>query len=148
MPSRFRVALTVSLIGGVALAAAQSPQSYKARLSTVPIDIAMQSTVAGRGQVTATLTGTTLLLKGTFSDLKSPATFAKIHAGPKGIRGPAILDLTVTRAVNGTIEGRLELTPEQVGHLKRSGLYVQIHSEKAPDGNLWGWLLPAEKEKP
>ena len=24
----------------------------------------------------------------------------------------------------------------------RHQVYVQIHSEKAPEGNLWGWLLP------
>jgi len=24
---------------------------------------------------------------------------------------------------------------------------VQLHSEKAPDGNLWGWLLAPEKGK-
>jgi hypothetical protein len=24
---------------------------------------------------------------------------------------------------------------------------VQLHSEKAPEGNLWGWLLPQEAKK-
>jgi len=33
------------------------------------------------------------------------------------------------------------LTPEQVQSLKKGQLYIQIYSEKAPDGNLWGWLL-------
>jgi hypothetical protein len=24
---------------------------------------------------------------------------------------------------------------------------VQLHSEKAPDGNLWGWILPQENRR-
>jgi len=37
--------------------------------------------------------------------------------------------------------GSLDLTREQVQSLQSGRLYVQISSEKAPDGNLWGWLL-------
>jgi hypothetical protein len=123
---------------------AQRTEEFRARLSTVPIDLAMQSSVAGRGSVTATLAGRTLTLSGDFADLKSPATVARIHQGPKGIRGPAILDLTITKATSGTISGTFPLTPEQVEALKSSRLYVQLHSENVPDGNLWGWLLPKE----
>jgi hypothetical protein len=50
--------------------------------------------------------------------------------------------LTVSKGTNGTISGSLELTPRQVEALEKSSLYIQLHSEKAPDGNLWGWLLP------
>jgi hypothetical protein len=124
---------------------AQSRTEFRARLSTVPIDLAMQATIAGRGSVTATLTGSSLVVAGEFSDLKTPATMARIHLGPKGIRGPAILDLTVTAATTGTITGTFELTQEQAEALRESRLYVQLHSEKAPDGNLWGWLLKEGK---
>jgi hypothetical protein len=58
------------------------------------------------------------------------------------VRGPKILDLAVSKDMNGSISGSLDLTPEQVDALKKGKWYVQIHSEKAPDGNLWGWLLP------
>jgi hypothetical protein len=117
-------------------------QTFRARLSTVPIDVAMQSTIAGTGSVTATLSGTTLSIKGTFDGLKSPATTAKIHVGPKGIRGPAVLDLIVEKGTSGTLTGTLTLSAQQVDDLTHGRLYVQLHSEKAPDGNLWGWLLP------
>jgi hypothetical protein len=133
--------------GGTHAAAAtlaQAASKFRARLAPVPIDIVMQSAIAGRGTVTATLAGATLTIAGTFSDLKTPATVAKIHVGPKGIRGPAVLDLTVTKATSGTIAGTFELTPEQRDDLRSGRLYVQVHSEKAPDGNLWGWLLPQE----
>lgn len=126
---------------------AQRTSEFRARLSTVPIDLTMLDTVAGRGSVTARLAGDTLTIDGTFADLKSPATLAKIHAAPKGLRGPAVFDLTVTPATSGTITGRLTLTAAQLEDLRDSRLYVQLHSAKAPDGNLWGWLLPEEKKR-
>jgi hypothetical protein len=58
-----------------------------------------------------------------------------------GIRGPVIGDLTISKAASGTLRGSIDLTPEQVASLHKGGLYVQIHSEKAPDGVLWGWFL-------
>jgi hypothetical protein len=126
---------------------AQPKIQYRARLSPVPIDVAMQNTVAGSGSATAVLVGTTLTVNGTFTGLKSPATVARIHVGPKGIRGPGAFDLQVTGGVgglSGTIRGVFTLTPQQLDDLAKSRLYIQLHSEKAADGNLWGWLLPQE----
>jgi hypothetical protein len=125
----------------------QAKQQYRARLAVVPIDVAMQGTVAGNGTVTATLAGTKLTVSGTFANLKTPATIAKIHVAPKGIRGPAVLDLTVTKGTSGTLEGSFDLTPSLVDDLMKSRFYIQLHSEKAPEGNLWGWLLPQEGRK-
>ena len=122
-------------------------QTFRARLSPVPIDLAMQSTIAGEGMVTATLVGATLTVTGTFANLKTPATIAKIHMGVKGIRGPAILDLTVTKATSGSVGGTFELSPQQLDALRNTRLYIQLHSEKAPEGNLWGWLLPQESRR-
>ena len=134
------------LVGLIALTAttstAQGSRQYRARLSTVPIDVAMQATIAGSGSVTATLTGTTLALTGTFKDLKSSATVAHLHRGPKmGMRGPAVADLKTVSATSGTITGSVDLTAALVDDLNNGRLYIQLHSEKAPEGNLWGWLL-------
>lgn len=120
---------------------AQAGKSFEARLSPVPIDVAMQATVSGSGAVTAVLSGTTLSIAGTFESLRSPATIARVHKGPKGIRGPVAFDLVVTKATSGSLSGRVELTPPQRADLENGRFYVQLHSEKAPDGNLWGWLL-------
>ena len=125
---------------------AQTPQ-YRARLSVVPIDIAMQSTIAGSGSATATLKGTTLTINGTFTGLKTPATVARLHRSPKtAMRGAPIGDLTATADTSGTISGSIELTKAQIDDLAAGRLYIQLHSQKAPDGNLWGWLLAAEKK--
>jgi CHRD domain len=143
-----RRAFTAALLGaallfGVRTTVAESSETFKARLSTVPIDVTMLSTVAGSGSLTAVLTGNKLTLTGTFQGLRSPAILAQIHRAPKGIRGPAILDLTVSKETSGAVSGSIELTPDQVEDLRNSRLYVQINSERAPNGNLWGWLLPA-----
>jgi hypothetical protein len=130
---------------------AQQPKTYRARLSPVPIDIAMQANVAGSGSMTASLTGSKLTLNGTFEGLRGPATIAQLHKSPtRGMRGPVVAELTVARGTEptgGTITGTLDLTPLQVTDLEKGRFYVQLHSEKAPDGNLWGWLLPPEKAR-
>jgi CHRD domain len=128
-------------------AQAQAAKTYRARLSTVPMDLAMAATVAGSGSVTASLAGSKLTVTGTFEGLKSPATIVQLHKGQRGVRGPAVLDLQATKATSGTISGTLDLTPQQLQDLQNSRLYVQLHSEKAPDGNLWGWLMPQETKR-
>src|SRR5579864_2994045 len=126
---------------------AQASKTFKARLSPVAIDLTMQATIAGSGSVSALLTGTKLSVTGTFEGLRSPATVARIHKGPvAGVPGPAIFDLTVSPGTSGTLAGTFTLTPAQVADLDKGRLYVQLASEKAPDGNLWGWLLlPRER---
>jgi hypothetical protein len=47
----------------------------------------------------------------------------------------------VTKAEKGTVSGTVELSPDQIEDLRNGRLYVQIQSQGAPDGNLWGWLL-------
>ena len=132
----------VLLLATQAFAAAQGGgEVYRARLSVVPLTVDMQANVAGLGQVTATLAGNRLTVTGDASGLKSPATTIAIHRGPKGIPGPAILQLTVTKATNATISGSLDLNAQQVADLRGEQLYVQLNSERAPEGNLRGWLL-------
>ncbi|HZR26009.1 MAG TPA: CHRD domain-containing protein [Vicinamibacterales bacterium] len=138
----------LAIIATTAAVSAQPPRTFKARLAPVPIDLTMQATVAGHGSVTATLAGTKLSITGTFEGLKSPATIAQVHKSPvAGVRGPVAFDVSVTKQASGTITGTVDLTPAQVVDLEKGHLYVQVHSEKAPDGNLWGWLLPQETKR-
>ena len=145
---RAMLSLSCVLAAGLGVAQGQpsASRTFKARLSPVPIDVAMQATVSGAGSVSAVLSGSTLTLTGTFDGLRSPATLAKIHKSPvRGMRGPSVFDVTVSTGTSGTISGSLTLTPLQVADLEHGRLYVQLHSERAPDGNLWGWLLLQEK---
>jgi hypothetical protein len=145
------VIILIASAAGLAVATAQQPKTYKARLSPVPIDLAMAATIAGSGSVTAVLTGARLSMSGTFDGLRSPATIAQVRKGPvRGVRGPVVFDLNVSKAadpMSGTISGAFDLTPPQIADLEKGRLYVQLHSEKAPDGNLWGWLLVQENRR-
>jgi hypothetical protein len=130
-------------LGWLAISAAtQSEEKFKTRLAPVALDIAMQARVAGSGSASALLSGSKLSVNGSFEGLRSAANDAHVHQGPvTGVRGPVVLDLTVSRATSGTITGAFDLTPEQLENLRKGRLYIQINSEKAPEGNLWGWLL-------
>ena len=135
------VALAIGM-GFALCAAAESPKTFRTRLAPVAIDVAMKANVAGSGSLTAVLAGSRLTVEGKFEGLRGPATVAHIHQGPvTGVRGPAILELIVAKATSGAVSGSFDLTPEQIENLERGRWYVQIHSQKAPDGNLWGWLL-------
>ena len=136
-----RVLLVLTLACALPLAA-QAPETFKARLSPVPVEAKTRADIAGVGSVTATLEGTKLSITGSFEGLRSSAVSAKVHQGPvTGVRGAAILDVTVEHAASGRVTASLDLTPQQIESLKKGQLYIQIDSEKAPDGNLWGWLL-------
>jgi CHRD domain-containing protein len=127
---------------------AQAAKTFKARLAPVPIDLTMQATVAGTGSATAVLTGSKLTITGNFDGLRSPATLAQLHKSPvRGVRGPVVFDLTASSGTSGTITGTIDLSPAQVADLEKGLLYLQLHSEKAPDGNLWGWLQAAEVKR-
>jgi len=137
------VSLTAAWLAYGGLGSAQGGDRFAARLGWVPT--AGADRVAGKGTATATLSGRSLAVSGTFEGLGGAATIARLHEGiAKGARGRAVGDLVVTKATSGTIAGSFTLTPEQVSALQQGRLYVQLHGEKglAPDGaNLWGWFL-------
>ena len=62
------------------------------------------------------------------------------------IRGEALLDLKVSGGTSGTITGQFDLTAAQVQEVSASRYYVQLASEKAAEGNLWGWLMPQQEK--
>ena len=134
-----------ALLAGSVELAAQNGSKFTARLIWVPISGANRADVKGSGSATATLSGTTLAITGSFEGLAAPATVARLHHGvAKGARGRAIADLTISKGTSGTIAGKVTLTAEQLESLEQGRLYVQVHSEKGvEDGStLWGWFLP------
>jgi hypothetical protein len=142
-----RAALAAAFVATtIAAAQGQPNKTFKARLSPVPVDLAMMANIAGSGSAIAVLAGNTLTINGTFDGLKSPATMAQMHKSPvAGVRGPVVFDLVVSGTTSGTIKGTITVTPAQIADLEKRRLYIQIHSEKAPEGNLWGWLIETKK---
>ena len=122
--------------------------SYEAELDPTPFDATNRADVIESiGNVTATLDGNTLTVKGTFSNFTSPAINGSFRIGlAKGVPGDAIGALTVDHARQGSFSGSIKLNATQVAALKREALYVRIDSEKSPDGNVQGWLEDAGKD--
>ncbi len=132
----------VAAIGVGLVWAAATEEKFHTRLAPVSMDATMRATVAGAGSATATLSGTKLVVSGTFEGLLSPATTANLRLSRvAGVRGPAVFDLTVTHSTSGSVSGTVDLSSDQVEAVKKGRFYIQIQSEKAPDGNLWGWLM-------
>ncbi len=88
--------------------------SYEAELDPTPFDATNRADVIESiGNLTATLDGTTLTVKGTFSNFTSPATGGSFRIGlAKGVPGDAIGTLTVEhkdgKAYTGRILNQLE----------------------------------------
>jgi len=139
---RARRLLVAALACGFATGASAA-DTFRIRLAPVPIEASTAGATTGQGSATAQLDGTKLTLKGNFAGLKGAATVARLHEGAvTGVRGPAIADFTVPAAQNGNFTADLTLTAAQADSVRRGHVYVQIGSASAPDGNLWGWLLP------
>src|SRR5580658_3107474 len=79
-------------------AAAQTQETFKGRLSLVPIDATMRAEITGTGSASAVLAGMKLSISGTFVGLHTPATSARLGQGPvTGVTGAVIADLTVSK---------------------------------------------------
>jgi hypothetical protein len=140
----WRTALAVLVAVSMGLAA-QTEEKFKTRLAPVAMDIAMRANIAGTGSAAATLNGNKVTVTGSFDGLLSNATNAHLHQGlAPGVRGPLVFNLTVTTTKTGTISGNFDLTADQTEAFRKGKFYVVINSEKAPDGNLWGWLMPSK----
>ncbi len=119
---------------------AADPQ-FEGELDPVPHDNSTRDNVVGTGMVSALLSGNTLTVSGNFAGLSSAATAAHLKMGlAMGVPGPSIGDLTATQATDGKISGSIKLNAAAIAALKKGGLYVELDSANAPDGNSWGWL--------
>jgi len=130
----------------LAIAPAFSPawgESFETRLSPSPLTDGTRINITGEGRALVQWDGNILSVSGNFTGLATGVTTAALYDGAGiGIPGPKAFDLTVSPGTAGTIWASIKLTSSQLKDLRAGHFYVQIDSEKAPDGNLTGWLLP------
>lgn len=131
----------MGVIAATVVVAESSPEVFKARLSPLGVTAATVNIITGSGTVTATLKDTHLTIDASFDGLTGAATAANVRRGPKGIPGPIVFDLQAPNTSSGKINTTIELNGEQIADLRAGRLYVQIHSERAPEGSIRGWLL-------
>ncbi len=141
---RLRQTLAALLLAGCVCVGVHADESFDVRLSPAPRDASMKQSIAGHGTARITLRGNRLTIAGNFSAFPSPATHAALHRGPAvALRGPSIRDLTVSSNTSGALTAELTLDAAELAALEAGQLYIQIDTATAPEGNVWGWLLPA-----
>jgi len=138
----FRQYLLAPAVALLLSAAPARAAGYEAELDPVPFDASNRAIVIDSiGSASATLQGSTLNVSGSFSNFSSPATGGSVRIGlAKGVPGDAIGTLAVDHATGGHFSGSVNLNSGQIAALKKQAIYVRIDSEKAPDGNVEGWL--------
>lgn len=138
------------MLAGAVLAILNAPAlaadaQFFSTLDPAPMTMASRANVAGTGSVSADLNDSKLSVQGSFSGLASPAIKAELRSGSMtGVPGDVFADLTVTKAADGTLSGTVTLDRAKLKALRDGGVYVQINSEKAPEGSLRAWLLPRQ----
>ncbi|MEX2604076.1 MAG: CHRD domain-containing protein [Gracilimonas sp.] len=100
------------------------------------------------GNITATLTGSELVVEGSFEGLTGDYSASHIHLGMAGEAGGVIFPLSAD--VDGDNRGgsytetnnSFDLTSGQIDTLNARGMYVNVHSSTYPGGEIRGQLVP------
>ena len=93
------------------------------------------------GRFTATLSGTSLTYRLTFTHLSGPATAAHIHMGARRVAGPVIVSLC--GPCTSPLTGTTTLTADQVRNMLAGKYYVNVHTAKNPNGEIRGQITKA-----
>ncbi len=70
------------------------------------------------------------------------ATMAHIHMAPAGQNGPVIVPLTKVKDDTWGVPSTAKLTPDQMAAFLAGNLYVNVHSEAHPGGEIRVQLKP------
>ena len=129
------LALTGAAAGGTHATKLNFAATLNAR-QEVPHPVGTKAGAAGK--FTATVTGTKIAWKLTFSHLTGPANAAHIHAGKKGVPGNVIVPLCGPCSTGQT--GTATLTSAQLAQLKAGTTYVNVHTNKNQGGEIRGQI--------
>jgi hypothetical protein len=136
------VAVTALAVAAVSTAGTRGMMGVSAKLTAaqeVPAQVVKDTKATGR--FVGTLNGRKLSWKLTFSHLTGPATAAHIHIGAKGKAGNVLISLC-TPCTSG-VKGTATLSRKALKQLSKHLLYVNVHTNKNPNGEIRGQL--AEK---
>ena len=131
------IIVAVGIVSASSLASEQTT-TYKATLNAAQVVPHPKGTMAAAtGTFTATLTGTTLKWKLSYTHLTGPVGAAHIHLGARGKNGIALVALC--GPCKSPISGTANSVTDDVGALMASaGAYVNLHTVKNPEGEIRG----------
>lgn len=141
---------TIALGLAWGVAASSDATNYYSSLDAVAFTMETRALVTGRGSVQASRDGSRTAFRGHFAGLAAPATRVTVRLGNGvGVPGREIAALPVAPSLRaGSFQGTLELSAAQLAGLSSGHVYVRIDTETAPEGALWGWLLPHPAGRP
>jgi hypothetical protein len=101
------------------------------------------STGSGRAVLSINSAQTQVLVSVFWADVTGPLTIGHIHSNVFGSNGSVICNLSPANVVMGSLVDFLcTFTPAQIITLRRSGLYVNLHTAANPGGEIRGQILP------
>jgi len=132
-PRRTQLTLALAAVMALAIPAA-AETTFEATLSGAAAGTDSPAT----GTVEATLNDAQTELSYTisYSGLVAPETMAHFHNAPPGESGPPVHTLPPENPKVGT----WEISAEMVSELLAGNIYVNIHTEEHPGGEIAGWL--------
>lgn len=81
-------------------------------------------------------------VRGTMITSRVPGKAAHIHTGAPGVNGPVIIPFVKTGENEWKIADGAKLTDEQYAAYKAGNLYINVHSDAYPGGEIRGQLQP------
>jgi hypothetical protein len=99
------------------------------------------------GRFTATVSGTNMTWRLSFSHLSGPATAAHVHMGARGISGPVLIPLcgpctspAGQPMTTITANGKAKLTQTEIKAMEAGKTYANVHTTKNPNGEIRGQI--------
>jgi alcohol dehydrogenase (cytochrome c) len=139
-----RIAVFAFAVSALLGPSASAQETYRARLSPMPVNAQTVRTITGLGQVRATLDGNRLTITGEYRGMSSSATAAHVHLAAPTMAGPVAAPLQMTGGQAGQLSGSITLNADQLAALRNESLYVQVHTERNPNGELRGWIYDTD----
>jgi hypothetical protein len=138
------LAACATAVAAWAGASKAAPETFKIALSGAQQVPAVETPGSGSADLTYDPATRALTWSITFTGLSAPATMAHIH-GPAaaGKNGPVVIWLSNKGTPPASpIKGEATLTPEQAQELMAGDLYINVHTQAHPGGEIRGQLLP------
>lgn len=124
-------------------AAASGPVAFTTHLDGQQETPPVVTSATGTGQIRYDSATRTLTWDISYKGLSSRATAAHFH-GPARPGEKAGVQVPLDPSPDtGRIKGQAQLTPEQAEQLRAGQWYVNVHSERYPDGEIRGQIEPS-----